>query len=93
MADTILDSTVVIDLSRRRQEAMAYIGMRPGKYFLLHHVIAAEVLGGAKNRADLRSLDDLLERFTPAAPTREDFDHCLSFVDSISRTGSAGLTA
>jgi predicted nucleic acid-binding protein len=90
MADVLLDSTVVIDLSRRRPEVVAYVGVRPGRDFLLHHVTAAEVLSGAKSKADLRSLDDLLERFAPAAPTREDFDHCLAFVRRLNLSHGIG---
>lgn len=76
----MLDSTIVIDLSKQRPEAIAFVGRRPGRSFYLHPASAAEILVGAKNRSDLRRLDDLLSRFRSAEPSTDDFDHCLSFV-------------
>jgi predicted nucleic acid-binding protein len=43
-------------------------------------VSAAELLGGAVDRREIRALADLVGRFEHVRCQPEDFDHCLAFV-------------
>jgi predicted nucleic acid-binding protein len=89
----VVDSTVVIDLLHDHPDALAFSEQHPVSRWALHPVVEAEVLTGAGNAAELRSLDRALHTLPRLRMTSEDADHALAFVRRYHlSTPSAGPT-
>lgn len=58
----LVDTCVLIDLSRGKPEAVAWLASLPSLP-LVHTLVAAELLVGARNTADMRGLRRLLGGF------------------------------
>jgi predicted nucleic acid-binding protein len=74
LVEPILDTSVMVDLFRRRPEADAYVGtrLRSGR-LALHAVVAAELLAGIRDRAEQRQFDEILRRAKMLIPTQADW--------------------
>ncbi len=73
MADPILDTSVFIDLFRRKPAADLFVGtrLRSGR-LVLHAAVAAELIAGVRNRAEMREFDALCDRARKLYPTEVD---------------------
>jgi hypothetical protein len=73
VADTILDTSICIDLLRGRREAREHASARrPVGRLLLHTAVLAELYQGARGRAEFRAIDALVVSTDPAAPSAHD---------------------
>ena len=74
MAEPILDTSVFVDLFKRRPAADEYIGtrLRSGR-LLLHAAVAAELIAGVRDRVELREFDALCDRAKKLYPTEADW--------------------
>ncbi|MBX3405211.1 MAG: type II toxin-antitoxin system VapC family toxin [Phycisphaeraceae bacterium] len=86
----VLDSSVLIDFSRGHEAAVCCIETGPPSRFVVHPVSAAELLKGSKSRAELRALDELLDRFDRIRCQPQDFDHCVALVRRFSLSHGVG---
>jgi predicted nucleic acid-binding protein len=78
MADLLIDTSVIIDFLRGHPPAAGFIQQtllqdRP----LLHPLIAAEVLDGARDRRELNQFDKALAALTPVVVDAADWDEAL----------------
>jgi predicted nucleic acid-binding protein len=78
--ELLLDSTIVIDLTKAVPGAVTFARSGAESRLLIHVVVEAEVLAGAANKRDLRGIADALREFRRVRPTDSDFDHCIAFV-------------
>jgi tRNA(fMet)-specific endonuclease VapC len=58
----LLDSDILIDISRARAEAIDYVDMLPDQW-MISRVIAIELLVGARDKRDVANLDAFLSAF------------------------------
>lgn len=73
MSDTLLDTTVCIDLLRGVAGAREYaIGRRKAGRMLLHTVVLAELYVGTPGRAHHRGIDALIASTDGAVPSEHD---------------------
>jgi predicted nucleic acid-binding protein len=74
LAEPLVDTSVFIDLFRRRPEADEYIGtrLRSGR-LAMHAAIAAELIAGVRNKAEQRELDRLCRHARTLIPTENDW--------------------
>lgn len=73
----LLDTSLLIDVSLGRPESGEFVDSAPPSTLRLHPVAIAEVLVGARDRAHLRGLDELISRFGRVRVDPTDFDHAL----------------
>lgn len=76
----LLDSSVLVEYLRANPRAHALIDGESDGHFSVHLASHAEILVGAKNRADLRSLRAFLRRFQLVTPTEADLHQSIEFV-------------
>jgi predicted nucleic acid-binding protein len=73
MSDRLLDSTVVIDFLRGRQEAVNYLNsLLPVGAPLTHVVVVAEVIRGARDRREQAAIEASIAPFQIVAPDEAD---------------------
>lgn len=80
MDEVLLDSSVLVDFSLGLRPAVDFVKGVSESAVLVHPAAEAEVLAGARDRRDLRALNELIGRFRRIRVRPEDFDHCLAFV-------------
>lgn len=86
----LLDSSVLIDLSLGLEEAGAFVAELGASALMIHPAAEAELLAGARDLRDLRSLNELARHFRRVAITASDFDHCLAFVSRLTLSHGVG---
>jgi predicted nucleic acid-binding protein len=73
VADTVIDSTIVIDYLRGKPDAVAYLdSLRAAGPLVTHVVVVAEVLTGARDRREQAVIDSLLSAFRVVYPDEQD---------------------
>lgn len=74
MAEPIVDTSVFVDLFKRRPEADAYIGtrLRSGR-LALHAAVTAELIAGLRDRAEIKQFDTLTSHTRVIFPTEADW--------------------
>ena len=86
----LLDSSVLIDLSLGLEDAAAFVAEFGPSALLIHPAAEAELLAGARDLRDLRSLNELARQFRRVPITASDFDHCLAFVSRFTLSHGVG---
>jgi predicted nucleic acid-binding protein len=84
MAETLIDTAVIVDVLRGKPRALQYLNskLQAGEA-MLHPLVAAEVLAGARNRSELRNFKKFLNGFQGIAAVDTDWDDCLRFYSSL----------
>jgi predicted nucleic acid-binding protein len=90
VAEFIPDSSVLIDFFNAHPSAVAFAGAAPSSLWRLHPAAEAEVLAGARDRHELRSMVAGLAGMRRVRVTSEDFDHCLAFVRRLTLAHGVG---
>lgn len=74
MIEPLLDTSIFVDLYKKRAAANEYVGtrLRSGR-LAVHAAVAAELLAGVRNRNELRELDLLLDAAKVIAPSERDW--------------------
>ena len=80
MIRLLIDAAVLIDVFNGVEAAATFAREQPVSTMGLHPVVEAEVLAGARSRANLRWLIEAMTRFPRVHATHEDFDHCSAFI-------------
>jgi predicted nucleic acid-binding protein len=76
----LLDTSFLIDLAAAHPVASAFVDAGPPSAFLVHPVVVGEMIAGARDRAHLRAIDDLLGRFRTLRVDPADFDRALAIM-------------
>jgi len=74
LAEPIVDTSVFVDLFKRRDAADEYIGtrLRSGR-LAMHAAVAAELTAGIRDRAEMREFEALTRRARTIIPTEDDW--------------------
>ncbi len=84
MAETLIDTAVIVDALRRKPRAAIYLAskIRAGEA-ILHPLVAAEVIAGARNKLELSQFKNLLADFQKVSAESADWDDCLRIYSSL----------
>lgn len=87
MAEPILDTSIFVDLFKRRPEADEFIGtrLRSGR-LVLHAAVAAELTAGLRDRKEVRAFDELTAKARTLIPNEADWTLALQLCRSHTRT-------
>ena len=84
MAETLIDTSVIVDVLRLKPRAAHYLASKiRANEAMLHPLVAAEVLAGARNKTELRQFEKLLADFHKISAEHEDWDECLRIYKSL----------
>jgi predicted nucleic acid-binding protein len=74
LPEPLLDTSIFVDLFKRRPAADAYIGtrLRSGR-LVLHAAVAAELIAGVCTRTEMREFDGLASMARTLVPTEADW--------------------
>lgn len=81
MEAVVLDSTVLIDYTRANQKAHAFLAAtRSTSTLATHAVVVAEVLSGARDKTEMREIEETLAPLRMLTPHASDFTTCLALL-------------
>src|SRR5215216_3228539 len=81
MADTLVDSTIMIDATNQHPKALKYLEkLLLDNEAFTHGQVAAEVLSGTRNAREQRCLLKFLRQFTLLHPNEVDSQSALHFL-------------